>query len=245
MILEKNRIIEIAHDLVEIDRIKENKRYEWVDMVGIPQRPEKLDKSFYFTSHSAGEGGWDNGFDRRPSAANVARDKGWNLVVDQMDDPLPEEYLKVASLNSLASRLYEVARSESHPFVIGVTGSVGKTTTVAFLEHLIASSGIGVERFYSKRLTPLSVMCHYVNRIDQDTPVIVMEYSAYLHDHVAKLSDLLPPNIAFLMNVYDTHINPDSFGSKNDIFRSKIQIRPVGSLGYVNSRVLSDRYPVN
>ncbi len=83
-------------------------------------------------------------------------------------------------------------------------------------------------------------MCHYINRVDQETPVVVMEYSAYLHDHVAKLSELLPPNIAFLTNIYDTHINPGSFNDKNDIFRSKINIRPNGSLGFLNNRVLAE-----
>lgn len=157
-----------------------------------------------------------------------------------MENLPPTDYLKVKSLDVLAQRLYEVVRAESDPYIIGVTGSVGKTTTVAFLEHLITSSGIGAKRFFSKRLTPLGVMCHYVNRVDQDTPVVVMEYSAYLHDHVAKLSQLLPPSIAFLINVYDMHINPGSFDNKNDIFRSKIQIKQHGSLGYINSRVLAD-----
>lgn len=240
MILEKDQIIDIAGNLVEEDRIRKNKKYEWVDIVGIPQRPEDIKKSLYFTTHSAGEGGWDYGYDRRPIAANVARDKGWDLVIDQMENLPSVEYLKVSSLDALAKRLYEAVKSESDPYIIGVTGSVGKTTTIAFLEHLISSSGIDAKRFYSKRLTPLGVMCHYINRVDHDTPVVVMEYSAYLHDHVAKLSELLPPNIAFLMNIYDTHINPGSFESKNDIFQSKIRVRPDGSLGFVNNRVLAE-----
>ncbi len=240
MILETGRIKEIASDLIEEDRIRRNKKYEWVDIVGIPQRPESLESSLYFASHSSGEGGWDNGFDRREVATGVARDKGWDLVVDQMEELPAIEYLKVSSLDALAQKLYTAVRAGSNPYVVGVTGSVGKTTTVAFLEHLISSSGVGVERFYSKRLTPLGVMCHYVNRVDQDTPVIVMEYSAYLDDHVAKLSELLPPNIAFLINIYDTHINSGSFGSKKEIFDSKIRIRPEGSLGYVNCRVLEE-----
>lgn len=240
MILEKDQIKEIAGNLVEEDRIPENRKYDWVDIVGIPQRPEDLKRSFYFTSHSTGEGGWDYGYDRRPSAAGVARDKGWDLVIDQMENLPSADYLKVTSLDSLAKRLYEAVRAESDPYIIGVTGSVGKTTTVAFLEHLISSSGIDAKRFYSKRLTPPGVMCHYINRVDQETPVVVMEYSAYIHDHVAKLSKLLPPNIAFLINIYDTHINPGSFVSKNDIFQSKIKVRPGGSLGFVNNRVLAE-----
>lgn len=237
---ETERIKEVASDLIVRDNLKVDKRYQWVDVVGIPQRPSRLDTSLYFATHSCGEDGWDNGFDRRPIAINVAIDKGWDLVVDQEGYPLEISYLETSSLNSLVERLYEVVRTESNPYVIGVTGSVGKTTTVAFLEHLVACSGIDVKRFYSKRLTPLGVMCHYINRVDQETPVIVMEYSAYLPDHVGVLSKLLPPNIAFLLNIYNTHTGPDFFGDKKDIFNSKIKIGAGQSQGYINNAVLME-----
>jgi len=50
MLLEKDQVKEIAGNLVEEDRIPGNRKYEWVDIVGIPQRPEDLKKSLYFTS---------------------------------------------------------------------------------------------------------------------------------------------------------------------------------------------------
>lgn len=220
--------------------IEGNPKYQWVDIVGIPQRPTELKSSLYLTSHSSGEGGWDYGFDRRPTAAKVAFDKGWHLGIEEGTETGGAEFTKVRNLDVLARKLYEHARSETDPYIIGVTGSVGKTTTVAFLEHLLQASDADVVRFYSKRLTPLSVMCHYINRVDQYTPFVVMEYSAYLKDHVAQLSELLPPNIAFLTNIYDTHINPGMFENRQDIFESKIRIKPVESIGYVNNKVTSE-----
>ena len=217
-----------------------NPKYEWIDVVAIPQRPLELKSNLFFTTHSSGEGGWDSGFDRRPTAAKVAYDKGWHLGIEEGTDAGGSEYLMVRRLDVLAQKLYEQARSGSNPYVVGVTGSVGKTTTVAFLEHLIRTSDAGVTRFYSKRLTPLSVMCHYINRVEQDTPFIVMEYSAYLKDHIAHLSELLPPNIAFLTNIYEAHINPGMFESKQDIYESKIRIKPAESEGYVNNRILNE-----
>jgi hypothetical protein len=183
---------------------------------------------------------WDEGFDRRPYAGKVAADKGWDLVVE--DNTGIEQYtnLQTRSLETLASKIYEEARDQANPYIVGVTGSVGKTTTVAFLEHMIRTSGVEVTRFYSKRLTPLSVMCHYINRVEADTPFIVMEYSAYMSQHVAELSHLLPPNIAFLMNIYETHINPGMFENKNDIFNSKVKIKPNNALGLINQRVLNE-----
>jgi len=92
-------------------------------------------------------------------------------------------------------------------------------------------------RFYSKRLTPLSVQCHFVNRVDDQTSAIVMEYSAYMKDHVKLLANLLPPDLAFLINIYETHINPGMFSDKREIFDSKIGINK-NSKCYLNSEVV-------
>lgn len=148
------------------------------------------------------------------------------------------EYMKVRNLDAFAQKLYDYSRSETNPYIVGVTGSVGKTNTVAFLEHLLKESNSDVVRFYSKRLTPLSVMCHYINRVEQATPFVVMEYSAYLREHVGKLSELLPPNIAFLTNIYDTHLNPGMFTNHTDILQSKLKIKPKASVGFINDNVV-------
>ncbi|GIW69902.1 MAG: hypothetical protein KatS3mg101_0649 [Patescibacteria group bacterium] len=236
----KEEITSIAGDEVLESNIKYNPKYQWIDIVAIPQRPEELKSNLYLTTHSLGEGGWSYEFDRRPTAAKVAFDKGWHLGIEEGTDVGGAEFLKVINLDTFAHKLYEYARNNTDPYIIGVTGSVGKTTTVAFLEHLLKESDTNVVRFYSKRLTPLSVMCHYINRVDQGTQFVVMEYSTYLKDHVAKLSELLPPNIAFLTNIYNTHINPGMFENKKDIFDSKIRIKPAKSVGYINNKVVSE-----
>lgn len=236
----KEEITQIAGDEVIEDKIKDNPKYDWVDIVNIPERPDDIESSLFLATHSEGEGDWNNPFDRRPTAAKVAFDKGWHLGIESGTDTGGSEYLMVRDLDTLAEELYKHARNESNPYIVGVTGSVGKTTTVAFLEHLIRTSGSDVTRFYSKRLTPLSVMCHYINRVEKETPFIVMEYSTYLKDHVAQLSELIPPNISFLTNIYNTHINPGMFKNKQEIFESKVRIKPKESAGYVNNRVLKE-----
>ena len=239
MSYSKESISEMAGDLIKSDQLPSNKRYEWIDLVGIPQRPEALKDSLYCASYSDGRGGWDNGFDRRPLAERVAYDKGWDLLIDNtLGVSVP--HLKVESVDLFAERVYQRARMENSPFVIGVTGSVGKTTTVAFLEHLINFAGINSVRFYSKRLTPLSVQCHFINRLNKETSVIVMEYSAYMKDHIKELASLLPPDLAFLSNIYDTHINPGMFENKKEIFNSKISIKNQNCKGFLNSSIIND-----
>lgn len=242
MSFSKEQILEASSDLVIADKIKDGSTYQWIDIVGIPQRPspQHLRSSLYFTTHSGGEEGWDDGFDRRPAAAKVVQDTGWDLMVDQGGWPESINYLQVASLDEMARRLYEVKRLKTKSFVVGVTGSVGKTTTTAFLEHLLQSSGINTVRFYSKRLSPLSVMCHYLNRVDSDTGAIVMEYSAYWREHIRQLAELLPPDVSFLTNIYETHLNPGSFKTKVDIFNSKVKIKSQSGDGYIDQRILDD-----
>ncbi len=233
-------VLDIAGDnLIESD-IKNNPDYEWIDIVGIPQRPVELKDNLYFATHSDGESDWNASFDRRPIAERVSQDKGWYLALEPGLEIGGQECLRVRSLDRLATQLYEFARERTDPYIVGVTGSVGKTTTVAFLEHLLAVEGRDVSRFYSKRLTPLSVMCHYVNRVDPDTAFVVMEYSAYMEDHVHQLSELLAPNIAFLTNIYDTHINPGMFENKEAILKSKLRIKADTTLGIINTRVCDE-----
>ncbi len=240
MRFSKESITEIAQDTLVEDRISGNPTYQWIDIVGIPQRPKNVASSLFFASHSNGEGGWDNGYDRRTYAADTVLKNNWDLATDENEVSLPAGYLKVKSLDELATKLYQAARNKHRPLVIGVTGSVGKTTTVAFLEHLLNTANMPTIRFYSKRLTPSSVECHYVNRVNPETAVIVMEYSAYLKDHVAQLSALLPPDLSYILNIYDTHINPGGFESKKDIFDSKLKIKPSGQTGFLNHRIIEE-----
>lgn len=234
-------ITRIAGDEIKGTNIAENPKYDWIDIVGIPQRPKKIPLNLYLATHSLGEGGWDSGFDRRPNARKVASDTGWHLGIEDLRDVEGSEYLLINNLDLFVRRIYEEAEEKANPYVVGVTGSVGKTTTVAFLEHLLNYSGIKVVRFYSKRLTPLSTMCHFINRVETDTQVVVMEYSAYMRDHVAQLAELLPPNIAFLTNIYETHLNPGSFRDKQDIFGSKIRIKPSDECaGFVNNKIIRE-----
>jgi len=240
MRFNNEEIKSIVGEEIEDTNIEGNPEYDWIDVVGVPQRPKDLKSNLYMTTRSEGEGGWDNGFDRRFVSEGVAKDLGWTLAVEAGTPVGNGEYLQVKSLNNLADSLYAVSRERSNPYIIGVTGSVGKTTTVAFLEHVLECSEEDVVRFYSKRLTPLSVMCHYINRVEETTPFIVMEYSAYENWHVGELSRLLPPNVSFLTNIYDTHLNPGMFESKEDVFNSKKRIKPTSGRGFVNARVLRE-----
>jgi hypothetical protein len=241
MSLTKEKIVRAAQSTILKDCIPGNPEYQWIDIVGIPQRPnaDTLKSSLYVATHSDGSEGWDDGFDRRSHTQQVNQKTGWDIVTDgELGNNTPG--LQVNSVDEFIRSVYGTQMVELNPFVIGVTGSVGKTTLVAFLEHLISSAGIDCVRFYSKRLTPYSVMTHFINRVLPSTRVVVMEYSAYWPDHVTELAKALTPNLAFLTNIYQTHLNPGTFSSKQDILDSKAKIKLPATQGYVNRIILNE-----
>lgn len=215
----------LCRDLITYDLVQGNVDYEWIDIVGIPPRPEISKKvRLYFASYSMPDG-WTAQFDRRPQAVEIARQQGWHIISDEKPSLVSVPVIYVVSLPLVARRLYDYARLLYFPLIIGVTGSVGKTSIVSFIETLLMNNNCNVLRFYSKRLTPMSVMCHFINRVDATTEVIAIEYSAYRMNHIATLAELLPPSIAFITNIYNTHISVDLFPDQTSILQSKLMIR--------------------
>lgn len=234
-------IITIGAELIIEDHIKGDPTFDWIDIVGIPQRPENIANSLYFATYSDGNDFWYYKFDRREQIKGVSTDKHWHIVVEEnVDVSGVGSYLVVSSLTELASRLFEYAKNECKAKVIGVTGSVGKTTTVALLEHLLYCANYNVVRFWSKRLTPLSLQCHFLNRVNKNTDYIVLEYSTYFKNNIAVLAKLLEPNLAFYINLCNMHINPTTFSNKHEVFMSKLQIKSKKTKAYINSTVLNE-----
>lgn len=227
MKLSISEIREICRDIIIQDTISSNEViYEWIDIVGIPQRPDfKNGENVLYCASYSHKDGWTDGFDRRPYSTEVCLKNSWHLVTELIPNNEHCQYLLVKSVDSFALSLFEHASKKASPIIIGVTGSVGKTTTVSFIEDLLSYNKKKVVRFYSKRLTPTSVFCHYINRVDLTTEYIVMEYSAYHSDHVSVLSKILSPETVFFLNVYETHINPGMFKNKEEIIESKLKIR--------------------
>lgn len=67
MEFSKEEVTEIADDLLIEDKVISNPSYEWIDVLGITQRPAELSQSLYFATHSDGTDGWHNAYDRDQS----------------------------------------------------------------------------------------------------------------------------------------------------------------------------------
>ncbi len=215
-------LLEILSDQVVFSRVSTNTVYAWIDVVDVPSNYANGIK-IIFASY-AKENKWHFEFDRRPKIEKYLNNN--HHVITDFETGL-ENTIQVKSLEESAKILYDYVFSKYHKGikVIGVTGSVGKTTIVGALEYLLKYSDKKVLRFYSKRIFPLSLYTHYINKVDSNTEYIVMEYSLFHKNQIKELAYILPPTYAFIINVLNMHREERlGFNSLHDIFSSKLEI---------------------
>ena len=151
-------------------------------------------------------------------------------------DFAPEAYLRGA-VAAVASRplpvptvvvedplvaLQELARWSlkrmNSPRVVGVTGTVGKTTVKDAMEAILRSSGRRVSatagNFNNEIGLPLTVLA-----ADERTEVLVLEMGATHKGDIAHLCRIAPPEVGVLTAVSPVHL--DSFGSLEDLAAAK------------------------
>jgi UDP-N-acetylmuramoyl-tripeptide--D-alanyl-D-alanine ligase len=104
------------------------------------------------------------------------------------------------------------------PRVVGVTGTVGKTTVKDALEAILRSSGRRVSatagNFNNEIGLPLTVLA-----ADERTEVLVLEMGATHKGDIAHLCYIAPPEVGVLTAVSPVHL--DSFGSLEDLAAAK------------------------
>lgn len=104
--------------------------------------------------------------------------------------------------------------------VIGVTGSVGKTTTRQLIDHVLSAQfwGSASPRNFNNELgVPLSMLAW-----DADQDYGVLELGARHEGDIARLAELAQPQIAVITRIAEAHLG--SFGSRGAIARAKAEL---------------------
>ncbi|MEV7973105.1 UDP-N-acetylmuramoyl-tripeptide--D-alanyl-D-alanine ligase [Cellulomonas sp. NPDC089187] len=104
--------------------------------------------------------------------------------------------------------------------VIGITGSVGKTTTKDLLAQICASAGptIAPEKSFNNEIgLPLTVL-----RADESTRFLVLEMGASGMGHLEYLTRIAPPDIAVVLVVGHAHLG--GFGGIEAVAQAKSEI---------------------
>ena len=104
------------------------------------------------------------------------------------------------------------------PTVVGITGTVGKTTVKDAMEAILRSTGRRVSatagNFNNEIGLPLTVLA-----ADERTEVLVLEMGATHKGDIVHLCHIAPPEVGVLTAVSPVHL--DSFGSLEDLAAAK------------------------
>jgi UDP-N-acetylmuramoyl-tripeptide--D-alanyl-D-alanine ligase len=128
---------------------------------------------------------------------------------------------------ALAARLPETT-------VLGLTGSVGKTSTKDLIGQLLGRIGptVFTEGSYNNEIgLPLTVL-----RAEPGTRHLVLEMGARGKGHIAELCAVAPPRIGLVLNVGTAHLG--EFGSREAIAEAKgelVEALPADGLAVLNA----------
>ena len=142
-------------------------------------------------------------------------------VINKKIKKLPnDKIIKVKNTFSALNTLGKITRDSSCAQVIGITGSVGKTT----LKNLISFSLKNYGKVYQAPLSynnkfgvPLSL-----SNLKKDTEYGVFEIGMSKKNEINNLSKIVKPEIAIITNISEAHL--ENFNSLNGIAKAKSEI---------------------
>lgn len=151
---------------------------------------------------------------------NEALSKGARYAVVEKDVEAPEEYLiKVDSTIDFLIKTAQEKVQRYKPFVIGITGSNGKTTTKELIFQSIGEQKCFANpgNFNTEIGLPLSIINHY-----KGEKYLILEMAMNKFGDIAKLCEITRPDISVLLNVGTAHRGVA--GSDQAILDGKFQI---------------------
>ena len=111
--------------------------------------------------------------------------------------------------------------ADVNPYVIGVSGSYGKSTTKDFIADLLSSKYLVQETFGNEN-TLFGVARNIISNLKESTDYYVVEMGAYKRGDIKKLSALVKPKIGVLTGIEFQHLS--LFGSIDDILSTKYEL---------------------
>ncbi len=160
-----------------------------------------------------------NGHDFLPEAASRGAS---GAVISQNITP-PNPHLTLIQVNNTLFALQNLAQKviADHPAkVIGITGSIGKTTTKEFTASLLACQ-FKVQKsrgnFNNHIGLPLSIL-----KLQEIDEVIVLEMGMSHAGEIARLTQISPPDIAVITNINPVHM--EFFPDIEGVARAKKEI---------------------
>ena len=135
-------------------------------------------------------------------------------------EPVGATAIVVADTAAALMQLGVIARDQMHGRVIGITGSVGKTTTKDLLSHCLVTTFevTASERSFNNELgLPLTLL-----NAPEDAQWVVLEMGARGVGHVARLAQVGRPEVGIVTSVAMAHV--EYFGDLDGVARAKSEL---------------------
>ena len=115
-----------------------------------------------------------------------------------------------------------VARVKAvHPFIVGITGSYGKSSTKAMLAHILQFDGPTLAASGSIN-TLMGITRHIREELVFGHRYMIVEMGAFKTGSIRRLCQLTPPSAGLVTAVGDMHL--ERFGSLDEIVRAKSEL---------------------
>lgn len=187
---------------------------EWA-VTGVSIDTRTLQTGDLFVALKAARDGHDFVADALAAGAGAAL---VSRVPDGVDDTAP--LLIVPDVQTALEDLGRAARARTEAKVIGVTGSVGKTSTKEMLRHMLGACGkthASVASYNNHLGVPLTLA-----RMPADTEFAVIEIGMNHPDEIAPLAKMAAPDVAMVTTVAEVHL--EAFDDINGIALEKASI---------------------
>ena len=184
-------------------------------VTGVSIDTRTLQKGDLFVALKAARDGHDFVADALAAGAGAAL---VSRVPDGVDDTAP--LLIVPDVQTALEDLGRAARARTEAKVIGVTGSVGKTSTKEMLRHMLGACGkthASVASYNNHWGVPLTLA-----RMPADTEFAVIEIGMNHPDEIAPLAKMAAPDVAMVTTVAEVHL--EAFDDINGIALEKASI---------------------
>lgn len=154
------------------------------------------------------------------SFVNEALEKGASAVMIHSDIDVNGAYIKVDDTSKALLALGKYYRSLFDIPVIGLTGSVGKTTTKEFT-HLVVSAKYNAIKTQGNLNNEIGLP-QTLFSMDESTQAAVVEMGMNHFGEISRLTDATRPTVGIITNVGVSHI--ENLGSREGILKAKLEI---------------------
>ncbi len=152
--------------------------------------------------------------------AEVAAGGALGIVCEQEPDDCPVPYILVDDSFRALKEIAEFYRKQLAIKVVGITGSVGKTSTKEFIASVLSQKYKVLKtqgNFNNEVGLPLTVLS-----IRQEHQVAVLEMGISDFGEMHRLSKIARPDICVMTNIGQSHL--ENLGTREGILRAKSEI---------------------